>query len=170
MSKPQYLAVDVANVLADIDALFVAYPELADDDQLKQDMVEGSTAAYDVLSRLVSLERDADSMSKAVAARISDLGARKQRAERTKEAMRVMMLRIMNAIGERSAKLVEATVSVSKGRDSVEVTDAQRLPKWAYAVERKPDKKAIMERLAANKNVPGATLKTGNDTVTVRVG
>jgi hypothetical protein len=118
---------------------------------------------------LVNIERDADSMARAVASRISELQARKAAAEKRKEAMRVLMLRVMRAGGIQKAPLVEATVSISKGRDSVDVVDVDRLPKWAYVTERKPDKKAIMERLAANKNVPGAALKTGDDTVVVRV-
>jgi hypothetical protein len=169
MTKPQFLQNDVANLLAHIDGLLTAYPELADDAELRADMLEGSTAAFDVLTRLVNIERDADSMAKAVAERIQALQARKAVAERRKEAMRVLMLRIMRAGGIQKAPLVEATVSVGKGRDSVDITDEQRLPKWAVKVVKQPDKKAIMERLADNKNVPGAALKTGEDTVVVRV-
>lgn len=164
-----YLSADVANLLAHVDALFTAFPELADDEQLRSDMLEGETDLHSVLSRLVGIERDADSMSKAIAERIRDLQARRTRMDRKKDAMRALMLRIMRAAAVFKANLPEATISVSKGRDSVEVEDVMRLPKWAYAVERKPDKKAIMERLAANKNVPGAALVTGEDTVVVRV-
>lgn len=167
--KPQYLQADVANLLAHIDGLLTAYPEIADDAELRIDMLEGSTAAFDVLTRLVGIERDADSLSKAIAERISALQARKAAAEKRKEAMRLLMLRVMRAGGIQKAPLVEATVSIGKGRDSVEITDEQRLPRWAVKVVKQPDKKAIMERLAANKNVPGAALKTGEDTITVRV-
>lgn len=169
MTNPTYLQADVANVLADIDALLAAYPELADDADLRADMLEGETDAFNVLTRLLSIERDADSLAKAIASRISDLQSRKARAEKRKDAMRVLMLRVMQAAGIQKAPLVEATVSVSKGRDSVDVVDVNKLPKWAYVTERKPDKKAIMERLAANKNVPGAALKTGGDVLMVRV-
>lgn len=167
MPNPNYLAADVSNVLADIDALLPNYPELAEDDALRADMLEGSTAAFDVLSRLVDLERDADSMSKAIAARITDLQARKARAERQKEAMRTLMLRILQAIGERKATLVEATVSVSKGRDSVEVVDADSLPDEFVRIERVPDKTALKAALA-NDNVPGARMRSGEETITVR--
>lgn len=169
MTHPNFLQADVANLTAHIHELLQAYPELVDDEDLRRDMLEGSTQAFDVLRRLVNQERDADSLSKAIASRISDLQSRRQRAERKKEAMRALMLRILKSAGIAKASLAEATVSVSKGRDSVEITDAQRLPKWAYVTERKPDKKAIMERLAANKNVQGAVLVTGGETITVRV-
>lgn len=168
MSNTNYLQADVANVLADIDALLAAYPELAEDEDLRRDMLEGGTAAYDVLTRLVNIEREANSMADAIAARVRDLSSRKARAEKRKEMARALMLRVMRAAGIKKAPLVEATVSVSKGRDSVEITDADALPEELVRVERVPDKKAILEKLAAKENVPGAALKAGGETLSVR--
>lgn len=162
-----YLAVDVAAVLADIDNLLTAYPELAEDTDLRADMLEGSTAAYDVLTRLVNIERDADSMSKAIAERMRDLSSRKARTEKRKDAMRLMMLRIMRAIGAPKVNLVEATVSITKGRDSVEIVDEAALPDAYVRIERVPDKKALAAALA-NDNVPGARMRSGEETITVR--
>lgn len=163
-----HLQADVANALADIDALLAAYPELAEDEDLRRDMLEGSTAAYDVLTRLVNIEREGDSMSKAVAGRISDLQARKQRAEKRKDMARTLMLRVMQAAGIKKAPLVEATVSVSKGRDSVEVTDVDALDDEYVRVERVPDKKALLDIVKGCGEVPGARLKVGEPTLTVR--
>jgi len=163
----QYLQADVANVLADIDNLLTAYPELAEDTDLRADMLEGSTAAYDVLTRLVNIERDSDSMSKAIAERIRDLSSRKARAEKRKDAMRLMMLRVMRAIGAPKVNLVEATVSITKGRDSVEIVDEAKLPDAYVRIERVPDKTALKAALA-NDNVPGARMRSGEETITVR--
>lgn len=168
MTNTNYLQADVANVLADIDALLAAYPELAEDEDLRRDMLEGSTAAYDVLTRLVNIEREANSMADAIAARVRDLQARKARAEKRKDMARALMLKVMQAAGIQKAPLVEATVSVSKGRAGVDVVDADALPADLVRVERVPDKKAIMERFAANENVPGAVLREATPTVTVR--
>lgn len=162
-----YLAADVADLLAHVDALFGAYPDLAEDEDLRADMLEGSTQLYEVLTRLVNIERDADSMSKAIAARVTDLQARKARADKRKEAMRTLMLRIMQAIGERKATLVEATVSVRPGKDSVEIVDEAALPDTYVRIERVPDKKALATALA-NDNVPGARMRSGEETITVR--
>ncbi len=164
-----YLTADIANLEAHIHELFAAYPDLAEDEELRADMLEGETDLHSVLTRLVNIERDADSMAKAIAERQRDLSARKARSEKRKDAMRALMLRVMKAAGATKAQLPEATVSVSKGRDSVDIIDDKKLPRWAYETVRKPDKKAIMERLAANKNVPGAALVTGDDMVSVRV-
>lgn len=167
-ANDNFLQADVANVLADIDALLAAYPEMAEDEELRRDMLEGSTAAYDVLTRLVNIEREANSMGKAVAARVSDLQARKARADKRKEAMRVLMLRVMTAAGIQKAPLVEATVSVSKGRDSVEITDETLLPDDFVRIERVPDKKALLDAVKGCGEIPGARLKTGEPTLTVR--
>lgn len=166
--KTDFLHADVANVLADIDALFALYPELAEDEDLRRDMLEGSTAAFDVLTRLLDLERDADSLAKAAAARIADLGARKARADKRKDAMRALMLRVMQAAGVQKAPLAEATVSVSKGRDSVEIVDETAVPPRFLKVVKTPDKTLIKAALDAGKAVRGAEIKTGQPTISVR--
>lgn len=148
--------------------LVAAYPDLAEDDELRADVFEGETDADRILSRLLSEEREANALSGAAAERIKDLQARKARFDRKKEAMRSLMLRLMQAGGLSKRQLPEGTVSVSKGRDKVEITDEAALPRWAYETVRKPDKKAILERLAANKNVKGAALVTGEPTLSVR--
>lgn len=163
-----FLQADVASVLADIDALLAAYPELAEDEDLRADMLEGETDLHSVLTRLVAIERDADAMIKAIADRARDLSGRKARYEKRKDAMRGLMLRVMQAAGATKAPLAEATVSVGKGRTGVDIVDADALPDTLVRVERVPDKKAIMERLAANENVPGAVLREATATVTVR--
>lgn len=166
LANDNFLAADVANLEAEIHHLFAAYPELAEDEELRSDMLEGSTAAFDVLTRLVNIERDADSMARAVAHRIGELQARKASAEKRKDAMRMLMLRIMRAANIQKAGLVEATVSVAKGRDSVEVVDEGALPDQFVRIERIPDKKALFEAVKAGE-VEGARLKTGEPTLRV---
>ena len=163
-----FLQADVANLLAEVDALLSAFPELADDEQLRADMLEGETNAFAVLTRLLNIERDADSMAKAVASRISDLNARKDRSIKRKDAMRTLMLRFMRATGLTKAPLVDATVSVGKGRDSVEIADETKLPRSYMRVVTSPDKTAIKLALDAGKKVRGACMRTGDDVLTVR--
>lgn len=175
MTKPandnrqqQFLAADVANLAAEIDALFTAYPELAEDEQLRADMLEGETNLHAVLERLLGVEREANSLAAAISSRISDLQARKARAERRKEAMRGLMLKLMRAADLPRAGLTEATISVTKGRDSVEIVDEAALPARFLKVVKTPDKTAIAEVLKAGKKVKGAALKTGEPTLSVR--
>lgn len=167
-ANDNFLAADVANLEAEINDLLAAYPELSEDEELRSDMLEGSTQAHDVLTRLLTIEREAVTLGKAVAERISDLQARKARAEKRKDAMRALMLRVMRAGGIQKAPLVEATVSVTKGRDSVEITDEAAVPPRFLRVVKSPDKTAIKEALDAGKKVKGAQMKTGEPTLSVR--
>lgn len=169
MTKTNFLQADVANLVAEIDGLFAAYPELAEDEDLRADMLEGSTSAYEVLRRLVGIERDADSMAKAVAARISDLQARKARNEKRKEAMRALMLRVMRAADIKKAPLPEATVSVGRKAASVEIEDETSIPPRFLRVVKSPDKTAIKEALLAGKAVRGAKMGEPGETISVRV-
>jgi len=159
---------DARKMEAEIATLLHAYPELAEDDELRADTFEG-VGLNDVLSRLVAAAQDAKFTAAAVADRIGELQQRKARFERRNEAMRALLLRVLKASGLPKAVLPEATVSIGKGRDKVEITDEAKLPKWALRVVTSPDKTAIKERLDAGKKVPGAVLVTGGETLTVRV-
>jgi len=163
-----FLQADVANLEAEIESLFAQYPELADDEALRADMIEGSTSAYDVLSRLLAVERDAETMVSATASRISNLQSRKWRYERRQAAMRSLMHRLMKAGGIPKAPLVEATLSVRATPAKVEILNERQLPK-AYRRERiEPDKAAIKEALMAGKKVRGARMGEPGETIAVK--
>lgn len=159
---------DARKMEAEIAALLHAYPELAEDEELRADTFEG-VGLNDVLSRLVAAAQDAKFTAAAVADRIGELQQRKARFERRNEAMRSLLLRVLKAAGLPKAVLPEATVSIGKGRDKVEIIDEAKLPKWALRIVKSPDKTAIKERLDAGKKVPGAAMVTGGETLTLRV-
>lgn len=167
-SNDNYLRLDVTNLAVEIDALFAAYPELADDIELRQDMLDGETNINAVLERLLTVEREANSLMAAIKQRQDDLSARRQRAERRKDAMRSLMLKLLKAANLPKVPLTEATISVTKGRDSVEITDEAAVPARFLKVVKTPDKTAIGEALKAGKTVKGAALKTGEPTLSVR--
>lgn len=149
--------------------LLAAYPELEEDETLRADMLEGETDADFVLSRLLTEERDANSMSAAIGERIKDLQARKSRSDKRKDAMRSLMLKLMKVGGITKRKLAEATISVGKGRDSVEITDEALIAPRFMRVVKSPDKTAIKEALDAGRVVKGAAIKVGDETLSVRV-
>lgn len=176
MTKPandnrqaQFLAADVANLEAEFASLLESFPELADDDTLRADVLEGETNLHAVLTKLVNTERDADAMAKAVAGRIFDLQARKSRAERRKEAMRGLMLKLLKASGLPRVPLAEATISIGKKSASVEIVDEALLPKAYVRVSTSPDKTAIKEALQAGKKVRGAQMGEAGEQLSVRV-
>ncbi len=168
-ANDNYLAADVANLEALFADMLAAYPELEADEELRADMLEGETSFHAVLTRLVNGERDADSLAKAVAGRISDLQARKSRAERRKEAMRSLMFKLLKAAGVPRVPLAEATISIGKKAASVEIVDEALLPKAYVRVSTSPDKTAIKEALQAGASVPGAKMGEAGEQLSVRV-
>ncbi|TWH01792.1 viral Gp157 protein [Ochrobactrum sp. J50] len=163
-----YLAYDVTVLEREFADLVAQWPELAEDEDLRADMIEGETDAYRVLGRIVAIERDANSMVLAIGERAKELAARKERYARRKDAMRALLLRLLKAANLNKVSLPEATVSVSKGRAGVEIVDESAVPARFLKVVKSPDKTLIKEALDAGKTVKGAVLREGQPTLTVR--
>lgn len=161
---------DVQLIEIEIERLLEECPDLADDDDLRADMIEGSTAAYDVLDRILTKYREAEADGVGIVERIDRLSTRKVAADRRAAAMRRLALRLMAAGDLRSVKLPEGTLSRIKGRESVEVVDERALPEWAFSVkvDRKPSKTAIRSAMDAGLAVPGARIVIGEETLQLR--
>lgn len=163
-----FLAYDVATLESEFADLLAAFPELAEDEELRADTIEGETDAYRVLSKIVAIERDANSMIAAITERAKELSSRKERYTRRKDAMRSLLLRLLKAADLNKVSLPEATVSIGKGRAGVEIVDEALLPDNVVKLKREPDKTAIKAELDAGNEVPGAVLRIGGETLTVR--
>jgi hypothetical protein len=163
------MKLDPAMLEREIQSLIAAYPELADDEELRASMVEGSTEAFDVLARCVANEAEAKAMSTALAARMDDLKIRVSRFEKRREAMRDLIFRVMSAADLRKAELPEATLSIRPGTAKVIVSNEDDLPDDFFRVTRSVDKAAIRDALKAGKFVPGAEMSNGEDTLSIRV-
>lgn len=163
-----YLALDAATVGRHIDALLSTYPELAEDDALRADMIEGSTDLHRVIARALDHKLEAKTMVAAIKARSSDLSERATRWDRRDDAMGTLIKGLMEAAGLPKLVLPEATISITKGREMVDITDLAALPQGTFTTVRQPDKKAIKASLDAGDEVPGAVLVTSDTGLTVR--
>lgn len=163
-----YLKLDVQTIERQINALMADYPDLADDDALRADMIEGETDLLSVMGRVLSHQLEAGAMVDAMKSRKSDLGERISRYERRSDAMRALMLNLLSAADQAKITLPEATISLSKGRDAVEITDEAELPQGFVKIVRQPDKTAIGAALKAGETVPGAVLRAGDVSLTIR--
>lgn len=159
---------DVAFLEQQIAELIREYPDLADDEALKSDVLEGKFDVESVLSRVLSHLFEADAMLDGMKGLFDSWTERKKRWERRKEFCRSLAQRVLEASGRDKITLPEASVSRSVGRDSVEIVSVDDLPQGLYAVERKPDKKAIAEQLKAGEELPGARMVKGAPSITVR--
>lgn len=164
------ITLDVQLIELEIARLVEEYPDLANDADLRADMIEGSTAAYDVLDRILTRYREAEADGVAIDERIARLTLRQSQADNRAHAMRRLALRLMTAGDLRSVKLPEGTISRVKGREGVDVTDESMLPDWAFSVkvDKRPSRTAIKQALEAGIAVPGAALKIGEETLQVR--
>lgn len=162
------LYLDAERIMREIDALVREYPELADDEVLLRDMVEGSTDAQRILENLVEDICTARSLAKAARERAEAIRNRAARYDRQEEAFGKLALRLMEAMGERKFSCGEATLSIRQNPPSVVIVDEAALPEWAIRIKREPNKSAIKDRLKAGDEVAGAALSNGGESLSVR--
>jgi hypothetical protein len=163
------MSFDVAIAQAEIAALLDANPELAEDETLRADMVEGCTSAFDVLSRIARRMNTARTMSAATKAHAMEIRDRASKFERQEDAMRELAERIMRAADLRKAVLPEATLSIRAVPPSVEIMDETEIPEAFWKVMKSIDRAALKEALKSGDFVPGAALSNGGETLSVRV-
>lgn len=163
-----YLAMDAKKLAGEIQHMLAAYPELADDEDLRLDTLEGETDFNRIMSRLVRLRNEKRAGAEGIAEYVGDLSERKVRMLRAVEGVNALILSLMSAADLPKLVLPEATISVTKPRTSVEIVDVNALPQGTFATVRQPDKTAIKALLEAGDDVPGAALKTSDPGLTVR--
>jgi hypothetical protein len=162
------IRIDASIVAQRIDVLRRTYPELADDEDLLLDALAGETELYEVAERIIAAELEAIVMSNAIRLRRADLSERFDRFERRIDNLRALLKSLMDAAGVERLVLPEATVSITKARESVVITDPDAVPSQLCKIIRQPDKDAIGKALRAGEAIPGAALKFGEAGLTIR--
>lgn len=163
------MRLDANNVRQQIANLILQNPELAEDEVLRADMIEGETEAFDFL-RLVERERQtATSMAGAIASNIAELGLRQERFERREKSMRALMMKIMDAANLRTAILPEATLSIRNGQQKL-VGDAvpDVMPDQFVRTKIELDRAAIKEALKSGAVVTGFELSNAEPILSIR--
>lgn len=163
-----YLAMDAANVKAEIDRLLAAYPELAEDETLRLDTLDGETNLTAIIERALSERQDALVMVAAIKERLDALGSRKSRYERKDKAMKALIKGLMEVADIPKLQLAEATLSVTSPRMTVNVLNVDDLPQGYYRTKKEADKTALKSALEKGEKIPGAELVLGESGLTVR--
>lgn len=128
-------------------------------------------AETDVLDRLRAIlraARYAEAQSKALAEIQAEMRERKARLERKSDSLRGIVMHAMGELGLKKLEAADLTATVSAGKPSVVITDADALPDDVCVMKREPSKAAIREALAEGP-VPGAELGNPVPSLTVRV-
>jgi len=163
-----YIAVDVAYTAKQIDAMLAAFPELADDDELRADTFEGETDLAALLSRLVRMRQERAALADGLSSYIDVLSERKARLLRGADGIKSLMLKLMSTAKLHSLVLPEATVSIMAGRKRVVIDDVKELPQGFVRMEPTPLKIEIAAALNVGEQVPGAHMELGDDTLVIR--
>jgi hypothetical protein len=152
-----------------IDNLLLTHPELAEDEILRADMIEGETDAFELLDRIVAQINEAAILAGGTATLVSELDARLKRYERRQAALRELAFKVMQAADLKKAERPAATLSVRAGTPKVVITDEDAVTDDYCRFKREPDKTAIKAVLAAGGYVHGAMLSNGEPSLSIRV-
>ncbi|WP_395443614.1 siphovirus Gp157 family protein [Caulobacter sp. UC70_42] len=143
-----------------------------DDDDLIQDMVEGSTDVMERISTLLRWMALQSANAEALKAVEADFATRRGRYEERVVWARTALAKFMDAVPMKKVERPEATIAMSDAKASViyaEDFDVEKLSEEYVRTKKEADKKAIKAALDAGTEIPGARLSNGGRTLTVRV-
>ena len=142
---------------------------VGDDEDCFLDTLDGETDAMDVLGKLIQERQEIQANEVAVKALAKTYQERAAKLNAKADAISQTIGHLLDAIGSKKVAHPLATVSRTKARQSVLVTNPEEIPTQLTKTKRSPDLVAIREQLEAGEFVPGAEIKLGNPGVTVRV-
>jgi hypothetical protein len=132
-------------------------------------VVEQEEPAFaDVMTALCRAADEAQGCVNDTARRMDDLATRHDRFIAQRDEYRRLIFAAMDAAGQRKWKSPEFTVSIQDGRAGVVITDPQAVPDQFVRIKREPDKTAIGAALASGNAVPGADMRNGAPSLTIR--
>ena len=158
----------VDQIRQDISNLLLAYPDLAEDDVLRADMIEAQTRAYDFLGLLEAKRQDALIFVDGIKARIKELRERLERMERRDEALRGAMRKVLEAANLKKVELPGVTIAMRLGTPHVIITDEPSLPEYYVRIKREPNKTLIGAALKAGTTIPGAELSNAEPVLWIK--
>jgi DNA repair exonuclease SbcCD ATPase subunit len=153
-----------------IEALIRDNEDLADDEVLKLDMLEGETDIYSVLTELFNASAETVTMMRAITERLQTLSERRARFGRRVDHLRDLMLMVLQSAELQKIELPDATLSQRAGTQKViGEADVAALPDELCRVKREPDLVAIKARLLDHREVPGLSLSNAPPVLMVKV-
>ena len=158
----------VEDVLREASKLLEVFPQLAEDEELFRDTLEGNTRFNEIMDRILSEMRDNETLAEATSSRIGKLRERQTRLVHRAQFYRALIQRLMDFTGIKSVALGEAKISVVNTPEKVIITDESAIPDAFCKITREPNKTAIKNALKSGTYIPGATLSNGGTTIQVR--
>lgn len=148
--------------------LLLQYPDIADDEQLLVDMLEGATDFHEVIQKIFNYMAECEMMASAIGDRIAKMSARKARMEKNVSLTRTLIHKMMTDAGVKKIDVTEASISIKSTPDKVIIIEEHTIPDEYLKIKKEPDKTAIKKALDEGAIIPGATLSNGGTTISIR--
>jgi len=153
-----------------IEALLRNYPDIAQDEILRADMLEGETDIKELVTEIHRMMEDAKGMRDGMQGRLDDLLTRRTRFQHRIDFGRDLIFAILDAAQMRKLELPEVTVSLRNNPPQlIGDTTADYLDDAYVKITRSVDRKAIREALEAGRAVDGYTLSNAPPSLMVKV-
>ena len=165
MAKYQFSA---GVVEQQIQALMNEHPDIMFDEDLKEDMLLGSTDFYELVGKIHLNIMHNSALMHSLIDILDDINRRREVLRNRVDFQRALIKRLMEVADQRSIDLPTAKISLGKSPSKVIITDENVIPDEFVRVKREPNKTAIKEALVGGKDVPGATLSNGGTSLTIR--
>jgi len=158
---------DVDMLKRTIELLLERYPELKEDEDLKNNMLEGSTDFHETMEKLLRRTQDSIYLAKACQDAERDIHDRRKRFEKRVEFGRELMKRLMEAADIRKLEFPTATLSIMQTAPQVVILNEYEIPDDFMRIKKEPNKTLLKEMLE-KMDVPGVTLSNGGTAIVIR--
>jgi hypothetical protein len=150
--------------------MLAEHPVLAEDEQLRADMLDAELDFPEAIERIVKRLRKREAYAAANDALVSQYDAEAGRHRAAVLGQRRLILTLLEAAQIARVRLpnIGGLVSLAQSQPKVIITDEAAIPGELMRVTREPNKKAIGDRLKAGEAIPGACLS--NAEPYVRIG
>lgn len=170
------MADGVSQIGAEIEAakaLRLALGSDADDAELLSDMIEGETSLFEMIDLVLDVIQQDQELLDGITSRMDALRDRKERIRYRQAGRKAMIEQAMSIFGERKLERPEATLSLSKRADRLEIYDESEIPSQFFKrSDPVIDKKSLMDALKGlspeDDAIPGARLTPSPDSLTIR--
>jgi hypothetical protein len=168
LQRPQMVEkYDVDMLKRTIELLLQTYPELNDDEDLKADMLEGTTDFKETMERLLRKTQDSIYLSKACQMAERDIADRRKRFDKRIEFGRELMRRLMETANVRKLEFPTATLSLMNLPIQVMIVNEDEIPDEFMRIKKEPNK-TLLKQALEKTDVRGAALSNGGTTIVIR--
>ena len=158
---------DVDMLKRTIELLLERYPELKEDEELKADMLEGSTDFRETMEKFLRRTQDNIYLSKACQEAERDINDRRKRFDKRVEFGRELMKRLLEAANVRKMEFPTATISLMNTAPQVVILNEYEIPDDFMRIKKEPNK-VLLKEMLEKMDVPGVTLSNGGTSLVIR--